>query len=314
MLSGGGGRGAYELGVYKAFVERGRRFDILSGTSVGAITATAIASGLTITELEELWARMHAFRVMQPRGDVWAIPKWTHLMYAKPLRAFIEKEIDFDAVRGSEIEVRISAVDVGSGDLRVFSNEEITPARLMASAAIPILFPMVEDGGRHYWDGATVVNTPLRPAIDAGATEITCVLLSPVGVHELPPPTNLWESISRAADLRLLGQLKEDIKHAELINRLIGKGKSLPGWRTIDFNIVSPRQTLGLTTILNFDARLAGRLIAWGHGDGLAYVDELGRAAAHESRVEVRAREELREGEARGGAYHVWEEIPGTDF
>ena len=313
VLSGGGGRGAYELGVYRACVERQRRFDVISGTSVGAITACAIATGMSVSELEALWARMHAFRVMQPRGDVWAFPKWTHLMYTRPLRQFLERELDFDAIRGSATEVRIAAVDVGTGDLRVFHNDEITPARLMASAAIPILFPMVEDDGRHYWDGGTIVNTPLRPAIDAGATEITCVLLSPVGARELPPPRNLWEAISRVADLRLLGHLKEDIKHAELINGLIARGKSLDGWRHIDFHIVSPHETLGLTTILNFDAKLAARLIAWGHRDGLAHIDAHRDAPPQEHPIETRARAELHESAAREGVY-VWEEIPGTDF
>lgn len=309
VLSGGGGRGAYELGVYKAFVEAGRAFDLLSGTSVGAITAVAIASGLGVDELEALWARMHTFRVMQPRGDVWRLPKWTHLMYTKPLREFLEAELDWDAVRESRMHVRVAAVDIGTGDLRVFTNRELTPTRVLASASIPLLFPMVrDDDGRHYWDGATVVNTPLRPAIEAGATEVTCVLLSPVGARELEPPQNMWDAIARLADLRLLGHLKEDIKHAEMINKLVAQGKMGPAWRHIDFNVISPATTLGLTTMLNFDARTAARLIAWGYEDGRAFLAD----RAKEHRVKVRAREEIAEGEAREARF--WQVLPGTDF
>ena len=309
VLSGGGGRGAYELGVYKAFAERGQGFDLISGTSVGAITAAAIAAGSSIDQLEAMWGRMHNFRVMQPRGDVWRFPAWTHLMYTKPLLEFIEKEIDFDAVQRSPIEVRASAVDVGTGDLRVFTNMELTPKRLLASASIPILVPMVEDDdGRVYWDGGTVVNTPLQPAIEAGATEIVCVLLSPVGARPMPPPHNLWEAISRTADLRQMGNLKEDIKHAEFINGLVAAGTADPAWHHIDFHIVSPAETLGLTTILNFDSKLARRLIEWGHRDGLAYLDGDGI----EHRVEVRAREELAEAAERETRF--WQTLPGTDF
>lgn len=312
VLSGGGGRGAYELGVFKAFMERQRRFDLISGTSVGAITGAAIASGLTMPELEAMWGRMHQFKVMQPRGDVWMLAKWTHLMYTRPLLQFIEREIDFEAIKHSPTELRVCAVDVGNGDIRVFTNMELTPKRLLASASIPVLFPMVEDGGRHYWDGGTVVNTPLRPAIEAGATEITCVLLSPVGARELPPPTNMWETIARYTDLRMMGNLKEDILHAEFINSLVAAGTADPAWHHIDFHVVSPATTLGVTTILNFDARLATRLIERGHADGRAFLG--GEMRDH--RIEVRVRAELKEAVAREveAKPRFWGELAGTDF
>ena len=309
VLSGGGGRGAYELGVYKAFTERGRGFDLLSGTSVGAVTAAAIASGLSMPELEGMWGRMHTLRVMQPRADLWRIASWTHLVDTRPLLRFLEREIDFEAVRVSPVEVRVAAVDVGTGDLRVFTNAELTPKRLLASASIPLLFPMVEDDdGRHYWDGGTVVNTPLQPAIEAGATDVTCILLSPVGARELPPPRGLGEVVARAADLRMMGNLKEDLKHAAFINGLVAAGTADPTWHHIDFHVVSPREHLGLLTLLDFDARNAARLIRQGHEDG---IEALG-AGLREHRVEVRARAELAEGEAREA--RSWESLPGTDF
>ncbi|HVM45346.1 MAG TPA: patatin-like phospholipase family protein [Candidatus Thermoplasmatota archaeon] len=312
VLSGGGGRGAYELGVFRAFMERGRRFDLISGTSVGAITGAAIASGLTMPELEAMWGRMHQLRVMQPRADVWRFASWTHLVHTRPLLRFIEREIDFEAIRRSPTELRVSAVDVGNGDIRVFTNMELTAKRLLASASIPVLFPMIEDQGRHYWDGGTVVNTPLRPAIEAGAREITCVLLSPVGARELPPPANLWEAIARFADLRMMGNLKEDIMHAEFINGLVAAGTADPAWHHIDFHVVSPRHTLGLTTILNFDSRVAARLIQQGHEDGLAFLD----AGRPDHRVEVRIREEMVEAEVREAEAkpRFWGELAGTDF
>lgn len=312
VLSGGGGRGAYELGVFKAFMEKHHRFDLISGTSVGAITAAAIASGLTMPELEALWARMHTFQVMQPRADVWRFAAWTHLMHTRPLLRFLEREIDFEAIQRSPTEVRVAAVDVGTGDLRVFTNMELTPKRLLASASIPLLFPMVEDMGRHYWDGGTVVNTPLQPAVEAGATEITCVLLSPVGARELPPPDNLWEALARLADLRMMGNLKEDIKHAELINGLVASGKAGPGFHHIDFHIVSPRTPLGLTTILNFNADLAKRLIDWGHRDGRDFLE----GNLEEHRIEVRAREEMVEAAVREveAKPRFWGTLAGTDF
>jgi predicted acylesterase/phospholipase RssA len=247
---------------------------------------------------------------MQPRGDVWRFPRWTHFVYTRPLLRFLERELDYDAIAQSPIEVRVAAVDVGTGDLRVFTNAELTPKRLLASASIPLLFPMVEDGGRHYWDGGTVVNTPLQPAIEAGSTEIVCVLLSPVGARELPPPKNMWEALSRYSDLRLLGNLKEDLKHAEFINGLVAAGTADPAWHHIDFHVVSPRESLGLTSILNFDARAAAKLVEWGHRDGL---DFLG-SGLRDHRVELQARHEIQEAERREGAPRFWGGVPGTDF
>jgi NTE family protein len=310
VLSGGGGRGAYELGVYKAFRERGRGFDLISGSSVGAITAAAIAAGLGVPELEGLWARMHTLQVMKPRVDVWRMASWTHLMHTRPLLTFLERELDFDAIAASAIEVRVAAVDVGTGDLRVFTNAELNPARLLASASIPLLFPMIEDGGRHYWDGGTTVNTPLQPAIEAGATDITCVLLSPVGALDLAAPANLWEAVSRVYDLRLLGSLKQDLKHAEFINGLVAAGTADPAWHHIDFHIVSPRETMGLMTVLNFDAKLAERLIGWGERDGIEFIER----GLQDHRVEVQARAELAEAERREAAPRFVGTLPGTDF
>lgn len=310
VLSGGGGRGAYELGVYKAFRERGRGFDLISGSSVGAITATAIASGLSMSELEALWARMHTLAVMQPRGDVWRFPLWTYLMHTKPLLKFLEREIDFAAVATSATALRVAAVDVGTGDLRIFTNADVNAKRLLASASIPLLFPMVEDEGHYYWDGGTTMNTPLQPAIAAGADDIGCVLLSPVGARDMTPPRNMWEAIGRFHDLRQLGSLKQDLKHAEFINGLVASGTSDPTWHHIDFDIVSPSDHMGLLSVLNFDARAAKRLITWGHKDGIEFLD----GGARDHRVEVQARVEIEEAELRESSPRWVGTLPGTDF
>lgn len=290
VLSGGGGRGAYEVGVHKAYAERGEHFDIVAGTSVGAITAAAIVGGLDVAEIERLWSRLHTFRVVHPRPDFWRFFRWTSLASSKPLLRLLEKELDFERIAASPTKIRVTATDVGSGDVRVFTNEELTPKRLLASASIPILFPMTEDGGRHYWDGGAVMNTPLQPAIEAGATEITTVLLSPLGARDLPPPRHLWEAIARTTDLTLLGTLKQDIKQAEMVNRLIAAGEVGKPFHHVDFDIVSPETTLGITTFFNFSGRKAVELIEWGHQDGLRHLDT--RDVTRRLPVEARARPE----------------------
>jgi NTE family protein len=80
VLSGGGGRGAYHIGVLRALVERGwiedgQGPDIIAGTSIGAINAAAIASGLTVDELEQRWLAMHTEHVHRLSRDIPAISR-----------------------------------------------------------------------------------------------------------------------------------------------------------------------------------------------------------------------------------------------
>jgi NTE family protein len=276
VLSGGGGRGGYELGVYKALAEAGYRPSIISGSSVGAITAAAIASGLSLPELEAMWEDIGSVRVLRPRTDFWNLGRWTSLVRFEPLRRFLELHIDMDEVHESPIQLRVTAMDVNTGDLVIFRNKDMTVEHLLASAAIPILFPIVEIDGRAYWDGGIGMNTPIGPAIEAGATSVTAILLSPVGVAGLEVPRNMWQAITRMTELQLLGALKEDIKKAEAINRLISRGVADPRWHKVKFHVISPSQGLGITSILNFSSALAKQYIAHGYRDGLRFMDQRG--------------------------------------
>lgn len=87
VLSGGGGRGAYHIGVIETLVEAGWMHDgqgpdIIAGTSIGAINAAALASGLTVAQLKQRWLAMHTEEVYQlgrPAGG--------HTAAAAPLRS-----------------------------------------------------------------------------------------------------------------------------------------------------------------------------------------------------------------------------------
>jgi len=75
VLSGGGGRGAYHIGVLEALVERswkqdGQGPDIIAGTSIGAINAAALASGLTVADLKRRWLAMHTEEVHRLSTDL----------------------------------------------------------------------------------------------------------------------------------------------------------------------------------------------------------------------------------------------------
>ncbi len=88
----------------------------------------------------------------------------------KPLKATLEKLVDFDRIHTSEMRLSVGAVNVRSGNFAYFDSKEqrITPEHIMASGALPPGFPAIEIEGEFYWDGGMVSNTPLQWAVENG--------------------------------------------------------------------------------------------------------------------------------------------------
>ena len=87
-----------------------------------------------------------------------------------PLKATLERLIDFDRVNANRMRLSVGAVNVRSGNFVYFdtTTHTIGPEHIMASAALPPGFPAVEIEGEHYWDGGLVSNTPLQWIADSG--------------------------------------------------------------------------------------------------------------------------------------------------
>jgi NTE family protein len=88
-----------------------------------------------------------------------------------PLKATLERMIDFDRINASPMRLSVGAVNVRSGNFVYFdtTTHTIGPEHIMASAALPPSFPAVEIEGEHYWDGGLVSNTPLQWVVDSHA-------------------------------------------------------------------------------------------------------------------------------------------------
>ncbi len=82
----------------------------------------------------------------------------------KPLKATLERLVDFDRINACETRFSVGAVNVRTGNFCYFDNAEmkIRPRHVMASGALPPAFPAVEADGEFYWDGGLVSNTPLQ--------------------------------------------------------------------------------------------------------------------------------------------------------
>ena len=219
VLSGGGARGAYEAGVlYYLFVEapeelRARvRFNVLSGTSIGALHATAIGAGLHdpeqhVRHIVDLWKSLSVDQILSLQiQDLLGLSRWVlgrskqqSIFPAEPIEALLGDMVDWDQLhlnlnQGLIEGVTVSCTQVSTGKTVVFyetrdgrtrsfsRDPHVCPvyARLgmkhaQASAAIPFVFPPVSIDGVSYADGGLRQNTPLSPALRLGSTRLLVV-------------------------------------------------------------------------------------------------------------------------------------------
>lgn len=280
VFSGGGARGAYQIGVYEALHERGFRPDLVTGTSVGAILATMVAGGCSPEEMKQLWRKACQPAFMPYRKDIHRIHKWDHVRDNENLRTLVEDELDWDAVEDSPIDLRFTAVDVMTGERVMFDNATAGPDALLASTAIPLLFPVEEIDGRHLWDGGLLTSTPLQPAIEAGATEVYAILNDPAGRTAHQPPSNLSEALDRIIDIVNERALRQDLERAQEINELVREGHAAPYWQIIHFHLFAPEKRLDVN-VLDLDPEESGDLWRRGYADTQALFE--GRHADQEA-------------------------------
>jgi len=275
VLSGGGGRGAYECGVYKYLEEVGWLPDILVGTSIGAINAASIASGKTAQELEEAWLQTRTRDVHR----FWRLRPWRSIYDTTPWQRTLHRFIDFGRLAQTDKRVLITATEIERGDLHVFDSQEVvlTPDHILASCSIPVVYPWTRVGNAHYWDGAVMANTPLRLAVDAGADEVVVVLLSPIGERRIHVPRRPWEAIAVVLDLTLSATFEHDLRQLARINRMVQAGLD-PDHREVRCWVVAPSRYPGFSRILRYDPDVSRELIDLGHADARSVLGEIDRS------------------------------------
>lgn len=229
VLSGGGGRGAYHVGVLRYLEERGWEPDVIVGTSIGAVNGAALASGHDATSLWELWRDLETSDVQRPHLINFLRPEHGRsVLDTSPLRETLINKgwLYLDRINAPEPprHLRITAVEVSTGRLRIFGNSPdvqegpteqcaITVDHIVASCSIPVVYPPTEIDGTLYWDGGTVANTPLRPAIDAGAQDIVVVIMTPweyADPDEVAHPRRLLDAAATAFEWALLASFQSE--------------------------------------------------------------------------------------------------------
>lgn len=203
VLCGGGSRGAYEIGAWRALTELGVRFQGVYGTSIGALNAALVARG-DVEAASQLWQNIRLSQIMTVEDeDDFAIERMVsnkrdvipflvenarHLrMDITPLENLVRAECDEPAIRRSGLELGVMTFRVPQMQGVPVRLRDLKPGELgewiIASASCFPIFPARHIGGQRYIDGGYYDNLPIDMALADGADEVIAVELRPEPVH-----------------------------------------------------------------------------------------------------------------------------------
>jgi len=270
VLSGGGSKGAFEVGVLQRLMgDEQIDYDLLCGTSVGAINASYIAQTPigqpreAAGKLRALWDTVTTGKVRTrwfPFGRLEAFFK-TSVYDSGPLQKWIRSGLDANAARVSGRVLRIVSVSLGTGE--VFVATEQTPDLaewVIASSAFPVMLTPAPIRGDLWSDGGLRSVTPLGEAIRTGADDIDVVLCSdpfakspfdPKDAHAIPQillrSIDIMNDEVSRADLRIAG-LKNDLselrsEYRKVRIRLFQPAEPLP-FDPLDFDPANIRRMI----------------------------------------------------------------------
>jgi NTE family protein len=214
-----------QVGMLRAVVERGIVPDVVVGCSVGAVNAAALAADPTLTGIErmrDVWLSIKD-DVICPGGRLTGIKLLTHRGHSiQPndgLRRLLETHLDYRLFEEFPVPFQVVATSLATGRERWFSSGPVVEP-ILASAALPAVFPPVEIDGEQLIDGGVVDNVPVGRAAVLGARRI---VVFHVGNFERARPAPrkpidvLVQSFSIARNHRFLRDVHEPPDGAELI-------------------------------------------------------------------------------------------------
>ena len=245
VLDGGGGKGAYQIGVWKYLKEVGLDNNIkaISGTSVGGLNACLFALndyGLA----ETLWTQKIQDKILSldvekkdikdiftqimnilsiPHNTAIAIFNFLKTLVfkgffsRKGLSDLIDEYVDLDAVSKMYFPIYATCTELPAFKTKYFQlngrDKETIKKILLSTSAIPVIFPMqniYSEGKQSYWDGGIKDNSPIKPLLDIGCTDIIVIHLDPgqilkdrkdnVNIYEIYPKDDLGNAFTGMLD------------------------------------------------------------------------------------------------------------------
>ncbi len=223
VLSGGGSLGATQVGMLQALFDAGVRPDMVVGTSVGAINAASVAAWPEpegIKKLADIWRGLRREDVF-PLGWTAAmglLGRGNHLISNGGVRSILERNLPYKHIEDAVVPLHIVASELQSGRAVVLSSGDVVPA-LLASCAIPGVFPPVTIDRQELVDGGVANHTPIAAAIERGATQIYVLPIGYPWLHE--KPTNALgmalQALARLFEQRLQHEIAMFDHDAEIL-------------------------------------------------------------------------------------------------
>jgi len=216
VLAGGGSLGAIQVGMLRELLAAGEQFDFVVGSSAGAINGAYFASNPTpggVAELEALWRGIRRKDIIPLSFGMLVnlLRRRDYIADGSALRRLLERHLGDSLIETTALPLHVVATDQLSGDEIVLSRGPIVPA-VLASAAIPGIFPPVVIEDRSLIDGGVANNAPISAAIARGAERI---LVLPTGFACAPKsiPAGAAAKVMHAVNLLVSRQLVRDISH-----------------------------------------------------------------------------------------------------
>ncbi len=217
VFAGGGSLGAIQVGMLKALVAHGWTADFVVGSSVGAINAAQFACEPTTTgvaRLEAVWRglrRSDVFPIGPLRGVARLFSEQGYIVEPTALQRILERHLTLARLEDARLPCHVIATDLLDGSEIVQSAGSVIEA-LLASAAIPGVFPARRLDGRHAVDGGVANHTPLSVAVELGATRLV-VLPTGYSCTLAEPPRGVIGIALHGLNLLIARHLVAAIRH-----------------------------------------------------------------------------------------------------
>jgi NTE family protein len=242
VLSGGAALGAIQVGMLRALYDRNIKPDLIVGTSVGAVNGAFIASrpftSSTTDELAEIWrglGRGQVFPLNPLTGFLGFFGARTHLVPERGLRELLLQHIEFRCLEQANVPFHVITTDVLTGSEVRLSRGPALDA-VMASAAIPGVFPPVDWGHRHLMDGGIANHAPISDALELGAERVY-VLPTGIACDLAEPPHGALGMLLHSMSLLLMRRLQVEVELlADRAKLIVLPPPCRPGASPIDFS------------------------------------------------------------------------------